>query len=229
MSLKALLATARPGGTLRIPTGRYHEQLILSGCRDLHIEASGVILDGSGAPHGKSGLRLVKCVRITIEGLTVTEWRQKKDAGGHGCFATDSTDLKFIDLHSRSNEGSGLLTGGCSDVLVRGGEFNDNDGHGLYFSNGGSDIRVEGVTANTNERVGCHINGSPKRITLVRVKDCAFNRNGNVPVQFAAVTNGKVSNCWGTGNKRPNPVYWNDGRGEKYACRQCSEEDNAFA
>ena len=220
MSLKDLLRDAT--GTVRIPPGRYYEQLKLVGRKDLRIEAAGVVLDGSRAPKGQSGVRLQNCEGVEVEALTVTGWNAKAGTGGHAYFATDCRTLKLIDGYGHDCDGSGVLTGSCSDVLIRGGNWHDFGSHCVYFSNGGRALRVEGATCARAGRCGVQANGRPKRMEHVRVVDCVFIHCRNVAVQMAFVTDGLVSGCKGQGN-RQEVVFWDDGAGRKGECRECRQ------
>lgn len=167
------------------------------------------------------GLKLDGCSHVTIQGLVFQK------SLGHGCFAVNTNWLTWDGCRAEDNVVNGFLTGSCTNVTAKGCKGLNNgkppphgpqQGHGLYYSEHGSVMRVEGGTFQGNHSCGIQCNGHPGGIDDLQIKGVTCAQNGNAGIQLAAVQKGVIAGNRVDGNRQP-IVLWDDGSGSGWACR----------
>lgn len=224
--LRLAFERVKPGEICTLKPGVYEGGARLDTDRVTLRGEDGAVIRG-GRDYGLK----VEASNVTVENLRL------EDGGRFGLQAVFSDFLRLVGVQVRNANGPGILTGNSSDVTAQECVCEGSKtSHGIYFSQSGDRLRILRCTASDNRGCGVQVNAledRPKRKDPDRdarsrdvlLAENVLERNGNCGAQFASVWNSRVidniiSDC------RQGIVFWDDGAGAKWGCRDADVRRN---
>jgi hypothetical protein len=172
----------KSGGVLTFAPGTYHA-LTLDGLQNETLNCAGAVL----------ALKLSNFRNVTVNGGEFT-------GGTYGLMAVDGSGLTLNAPYAHDNQMTGILTGAVDAVTITGGESSHNlKEHGVYISRRCKTARISLITLRNNGKSGFQANcdeGGGSDISIDRLT-CDGNQRvgGAAAIQLAYVNGGSVTDC----------------------------------
>jgi parallel beta-helix repeat protein len=214
-SIRAALASARAGDTIRVRPGTYAESVVVAGS-----EKARLTLEGLGGrplvmpPAGRDGIRVERAPKVTIHGFAVT-------GGAIGVHVLDASATQVSDVRIVGS-GEGVRIRRCRDGCQVGNNTVEGTtrGPGIRIRDS-PDVTVEGNVVLTSWRDG---------IRIARSTDLSFSDNR---VEGSGADGVRITDCDRVQELEDNVASGNHGSGLSLdrgfvdgSCPACGVEDN---
>lgn len=217
LDLQSLFNAVKPGSVLQLPPGTYAGGARL---RKPNVTVRGGF--GVEVKGGRDGIRLMPEAKgSTLQDLLI------RNAETFGAFL-GAAGATVRNCRISGSGRTGVLTAGVSDVTVEGNTIdNCREEHGIYASEGGTNVRILNNTISDTGKAGVQVNGEPNRFRGVVVRGNRVRRAKSFGLQVFATSNAVIGGNDLEGAHGPGAL-WDLGR-EEFRCEDIDLSGQADA